>query len=179
MALRSVIENLGPQVTRIDFVGHSLGNIVVRRYVGQASSRPALQVDKRIGRMVMVGPPNQGSQLARLMKDSVAFELIAGVSGTQLSRNWKQLESELGTPKFPFGIIAGGQNGDQLSNPLLAGRDDFTVSVEESKLAGASDMLVLPLFHSTMMLDDRVLSGTARFLEQGYFVSEKSRRPIK
>ncbi len=180
MALRSLIDNLGPKVTEIYFVGHSLGNIVVRRYLADTfNPETGVQGDPRIKRIVMIGPPNQGSAMAQVLKKSFLFHTIAGVSGAELSRTWDQLAPTLATPKVEFGIIAGGQASEKnLSNFVLNGPDDFTVSVEEAKLPGASDFLVRPLLHSTMMHKPVTLNATFSFLENGYFVSAQQRNPI-
>ena len=128
----------------------------------------------------MLGPPNQGSGMARFLKSSMAFKTIAGVSGVQMSRGWGKLEPTLATPGFEFGIIAGGQDDKQdFSNFVLKGKDDFTVSVDETKLAGAHDFLVRPLFHTTMMHQPMVFKATLNFLQNGYFISEKERIPLK
>jgi len=177
-ALGQVIDSLGSDVTEINFVGHSLGNIVVRRYLGDraAAHQP---VDPRIKRMVMLGPPNQGSRMARLLRSSFTFKVIAGASGAELSNSWQQLEPTLATPEFEFAIIAGGQAGQgKLNNLLLTGKDDFTVSVEETKLSGARDFQIRPLIHTTMMKDKSVFQDTHRFFENGYFESESARRPL-
>ncbi len=177
--LHKVIEGFGPAVTEINFAGHSLGNIVVRHYSGDRL-RSTGQLDPRIKRMVMLGPPNQGSRMARLLKNSVAFKLVAGASGAQLASDWSELEKQLATPPFEFGIIAGGHGGDstEFSNFLLPGRDDFTVSEQETMLAGARDFMVEPLVHSTMMHQPNVLKATTTFFDKGHFVSEEKRKPI-
>ena len=176
--LRQLIEGLGDNVDEINFVGHSLGNIVVRHYLGDAM-RSGAGPDPRIKRMVMLGPPNQGSKMARILKHSFLFKTLAGASGGQLSLGWKYLEPKLATPEFQFGIIAGGQADDKdWSNVALKGKDDFTVSVEETKLAGAHDFLIQPWFHSTMMKKVELHTATLKFLEHGYFVSAAQRQPI-
>ena len=89
--LKRVIGELSPNVTEINFVGHSLGNIVVRHYLGDCAKSRELNLDSRIKRMVMIGPPNQGSRMARMLKDSVTFKLVAGASGAELSLGWDDL----------------------------------------------------------------------------------------
>jgi pimeloyl-ACP methyl ester carboxylesterase len=180
VALKSVMESLGPQVTEIDFIGHSLGNIVVRRYLGDNTDpQTGQQGDPRLKRMVMLAPPNQGSKMARILKTSLLFKTIAGVSGSELSQSWDKLEPTLAIPAFEFGIIAGGQeNREDLSNFVLKGKDDFTVSVEETKLAGAHDFLVQPLLHSTMMHQPEVLQASLDFLQKGWFESQQTRSPL-
>lgn len=180
IALKEVVDGLGPNVTEINFIGHSLGNLVVRRYLGDTTN-PATgtQGDSRIKRVVMIGPPNQGSRMARILKSSLLFNTIAGVSGAQLSRGWEKLQPTLATPAMEFGIIAGGQATEKnWSNFVLKGKDDFTVSLDEAKLVGAHDLMVKPLLHSTMMTQPVVLQGALNFFRNGYFESEAKRTPI-
>lgn len=178
-ALRSVIEGLGTEITDIYLVAHSLGNIVIRRYLYDTNNRvTGGHGDPRIRRIVMIGPPNQGSKVARTFKNSQIFRVCAGQSGDQLARNWNELRLKLAVPKVEFGIIAGGQSGESSGNPLIGGKDDYTVSTEETKLAGATDFLVRPLIHGTMMNQPLVLDATARFFRLGYFVSKAQRIPL-
>ena len=177
-ALKKVIESLGPEVTEINFVCHSLGNIVVRRYLAD-EKRNCVKPDPRFNRMVMIGPPNQGSKMARLLKRSFLFNVIAGSCGLELGGNWEKLEPTLAVPEFEFGIIAGGQSSTKnLSNFVLSGKDDFTVSVEETRLVGARDFLIEPLLHSTMMRQPVTMKATLNFLKNGWFVSDEARNPI-
>ena len=84
-SLARVMQSLGPEVTEINFVGHSLGNIVVRHYLADCNSN----VDDRIRRMVMIGPPNNGSKMARVLRRSFLFNVIAGSSGIELGAGWE------------------------------------------------------------------------------------------
>ena len=180
VALKSVIDGLGDQVTDIHLVAHSLGNIVIRRYLHDTTNpQTNRNGDPRIRRIVMLGPPNQGSKVARTFKSSYLFQTIAGKSGDQLARDWGKLSKQLTTPTAEFGIIAGGQQNENYSNFLLEGKDDYTVSVEETKLAGASDFLVHPLLHGTMMNQPIVLEATTRFFKEGYFVTAEKRTPLR
>ena len=180
VALKSVIDGLGNQVTDIYFVAHSLGNIVIRKYLyDTANPQTNRNGDPRIRRIVMLGAPNQGSKVARTFKNSYLFQTIAGKCGDQLGRDWEQLAKQLTTPTAEFGIIAGGQQNENYSNFLLEGKDDYTVSVEETKLAGASDFLVHPLLHGTMMNQPIVLEATTRFFREGCFVSPDKRTPLR
>jgi len=176
--LKSLIDGLGPNVTEINFVGHSLGNIVVRHYLGDQRDAKVVR-DPRIKRMVMLGPPNQGSRMAQIAKDSWLFKKLTGASGLQLGTSWEWVEPRLAIPDFEFGIIAGGQDDEEdWDNFMVEGPDDFTVALDEAKLAGAHDLLVRPLMHSTMMRQPIVLESTLRFLQHGYFVSDEARQPI-
>jgi pimeloyl-ACP methyl ester carboxylesterase len=174
-SLARVLANL-EGIDEIHFVCHSLGNLVVRRYLGEATlPQPRWKTDPRIKRMVMLGPPNNGAELARLFKDNQLFGLVTGPSGKQLSLPAKEAQARLATPPFEFGIIAGSCGDVRGSNPVVAGDDDLIVAVEETRLAGASDFLVVPCWHSTMLRDDHVCQCAARFLKDGYFVAADKR----
>ncbi len=175
-ALQQIIEHL-PQVSEISFLGHSMGSIVVRYYLQMLHEQG--KTDPRFRRMVMLAPPNRGSQFARRLQDYGVYKSLWGVGGQEMSRGWQEIQQKLATPHFEFGIIAGAQDdGSTMNNFLIEGRDDFVVGVEETKLGGAHDFLVRPLIHSTIMYDANVHSAALSFLQHGYFVSEHQRRPI-
>ena len=165
-------------ITELNFVGHSLGNLVVRHYLAD-HTRAELGVhpDRRIKRIVMLGPPNQGAQIAESLAGVGLFHVVAGTSGSQLARQWSDLQEDLATPACEFGILAGGRGGRGY-NPLLDGDNDLIVSVEATRLPGATDFAVLPVIHTLMMDDRTVQQHTLRFLKHGYFVSAQERQPI-
>jgi hypothetical protein len=179
-ALKKVIDRLGPEVTEIHIVAHSMGNLVVRHYLHDNTDKATgQQGDPRIKRMVMLGPPNQGSRLARLLKGSMIFNTVCGPGGAQLSNGWANLESKLATPTFEFGIIAGGDiDGTSYDNILLNGMDDLTVSVAETRLPGANDTLIVPALHGSLMRLELVHIATTGYLKNGFFKSETARQPI-
>ncbi len=169
------LEGIGP----IHFVAHSLGNLVIRHYLADHTrAELGLRPDDRIGRMVMLGPPNQGAQLAEVFAKNRLFNFVAGASASQLAREWDNLEAELVTPAFPFGILAGGRGTSKGYNPWMGQDNDMVVSVETTRLAGAADFAVLPVPHTLMMDDPEVQQYTLRFLERGYFRSDDQRQPI-
>ncbi len=174
-ALAEVIGNL-EGVERVHLVGHSLGNIVVRRYL---SDRGKAGGDRRpsIGRVVMLAPPNQGSATARLLKDSRLFAWVAGASSQDLGGRWQELQTDLATPT-DLGIIAGSTRGGKGSNPLIPGDDDVIVGLDETKLTGARDFLVVNSAHTWIMNHDEVQEATLRFLRDGWFRSEELRHPL-
>jgi len=175
-SLARIIENL-KDVEEIDFVAHSLGNIVVRRYLDSAKS--AAGPDPRIKRMVMLGPPNNGAQLATALDHNLFSREFIGVPGRELAESWPKLSQHLATPQFEFGIIAGGKQDGRGYNPLLSGDNDMVVTVEETRLTGARDFLCVPAIHTLIMDEVAVQEATARFLEHGYFITEDKRQPIE
>jgi len=177
-SLASVLAGL-EGIDEISFVCHSLGNLVVRRYLGEAlQPQPRWQPDPRIKRMVMLGPPNQGAQFAGLFKNNDLYGLLTGPSGKQLARQWEETAKLLATPAFPFGILAGGRGDTHGLNPLVDGDDDLVVSVEETYLAGAADFRRVDCLHGRMMQSPEVREYVVRFLERGYFTTEAERQPL-
>jgi pimeloyl-ACP methyl ester carboxylesterase len=181
-SLARVIDGL-EGIDEIHFVTHSLGSLVVRRYLGESSQpNPRWQPDTRIKRMVMLGPPNQGAQLAHvvaeLLNDNDLARLIAGPSAWQLARQWEETRTLLATPAFEFGVIAGGCGTPSGHNPLLKGDDDLVVTVEETRLPGATDFRIVPARHGHLVSDPLVQQYALSFLTSGCFTSADERQPI-
>lgn len=177
-SLAHVIEGL-EGLDELNFVCHSLGNLVVRRYLGEAERpEPKWRPDPRIKRMVMLGPPNNGAQLAEAFKNNDLLGLFAGPSGKQLGRTWDETQKLLATPTFPFAIVAGGRGAPQGLNPLLNGDNDLIVSVAETQLPGACDFRLVPCWHGGFMNDAGVRQAVANFLAHGCFSTEAERQPI-
>jgi hypothetical protein len=170
-ALESVIDHL-PEVEEIHFVCHSLGNIVVRYYLGTRGHDP------RFRRMVMLAPPNHGSALARWLESNVVFLTVTGKAGQQLAGKWQAIHEKLATPEFEFAIIAGSTADSGIGNPVVGGENDLVVGVPETRLAGARDFWLGHLWHSTLMNNREVQDSVVRFLEHGWLRSEAERQPI-
>lgn len=165
--VRSSLEAIPGQGT-IHLVGHSLGNIVLR----MALSRPL----KRLGRMVMVAPPNQGSFAADALKDLHLYRWIFGPAGQQLSVDNSAFFAALPVPPCPFGIIAGGKGDGEGFNPLLPGDDDGTVRVSETRLDGAADFILLPDTHTLILFDSETARQVVSFLKSGRFEKRTGNR---
>lgn len=178
--LQRVLSSLEQEgVQEIYFVAHSLGNLVIRRYLGIQQTNDSKKVPApEIKRIVMLGPPNQGSKMASMLKRNPLFRMLAGKSGQQIA-SLSELKKEFPTPSCEFAIIAGGRGKEAGRNPVLDGDDDLVVSVEETKLPGARDFLVVPSLHTFIMNDSKAQQATLSFLEHGYFVSEEERKPIE
>lgn len=179
-SLARVVANLPATVERVDFVGHSMGNLVVRHYLGDLAIEPNFDVPRamrRAGRVVMLAPPNAGASLAERFESNPVFRLLWGKSGAEIA-DWETLSPRLAIPRGEFGILAGGMGNRTGRNPLIEGDDDFVVSVDETRLPGATDFLVIPELHAVIMDSDAAQQATYRFLEHGFFRSSESRQPI-
>jgi len=178
-ALAKIIAGLDG-IEEINFVGHSLGNIVVRHYLAdQTDESTGRSPDPRIKRFVMLGPPNHGSIAASSFAENRVFTTVTGKTGQQLGREWAWLESDLATPQCEFGIIAGGLGNEQGFNPLLPGDDDGVVTLESAQLEGATDFKVVPVLHTLLMTNRSVLKHTLSFLDHGHFTSPDQRQALK
>jgi len=164
-------------IEEINFIGHSLGNVVVRHYLKDQETE-GRGVDPRIKRIVMLAPPNNGAKLAEMLHQNQLFQAIAGEPGSELGPGFADLSLRLATPQCEFGIIAGGLGTSRGYNPLLGEDNDMVISVETTRLAGASDFIVLPSIHTYIKDDRKALEYTLRFLDHGYFVSADKRQPI-
>jgi hypothetical protein len=177
-ALDSAVKSL-EGISEINFVAHSLGNLVVRHWLADmAAESRTLPEGQKFGRMVMLTPPNHQPELATtLVKGSLA-QFVAGPAAQQMASGWDVLEPKLATPHFEFGILAGGRGDSRGYNPLLPGDDDAVITVESTRLAGACDFRVLPVMHSTFMNDRKVHEYVIKFLTEGHFETADKRQPI-
>ncbi len=168
--LQTLIESL-IDVEKLSFVVHSMGGLVVRRYLVDHR-------DPRLHRMVMMGTPNSGAELADMLKSNFVFRAIYGPAGQQLVTDPTGPAKSLPTPDFEFGIVAGGKNDDRGFNRLIPGDDDGTVTVASTRLAGAADFLLVPKLHSFLMSDETVIAAVRHFLEHGRFFPDRPPQPI-
>jgi pimeloyl-ACP methyl ester carboxylesterase len=149
----------------IQFVVHSMGGLVVRAYL-------AKHRDPRISRMVMIGVPNLGAEMADLLKQNFLFKTLYGPAGQQLGSDPEGFIAGLPTPDFEFGVLAGARGTLNGYNVLIAGDDDGTVSVACTRLPGATDFVSIPCLHSFLVGNAEAVGYTKHFLKHGCFRKE-------
>lgn len=151
-------------VSTVSIVTHSMGGIVARVLLGRRGAPWRRRL--RVNRLVMIATPNRGSEMATRLGELSAFRAVAGPSLDALRPD--RIDA-VPVPDVPFGIIAGARGDGQGYNPLLRGDDDMTVAVDEVRLDGAEDFLVVNAVHTFLMIHPEVIRATQRYLETGRF----------
>ncbi|WP_439503442.1 esterase/lipase family protein [Methylophaga sp.] len=152
----------GDVLTPLHFVTHSLGGIIVRQLAVEHQ-----QI--KIGRVVMLSPPNQGSEVVDKLGTWGLFEWINGPAGKQLGTTEDAIPNQLGPATFELGIITGNRSINLILSTLIPGPDDGKVSIKNARLDGMQDFLVVEQTHPFIMANDTVQSQTLHFLQNGTF----------
>lgn len=161
--LRPVIHERCPdQTKKIHFVTHSMGGILVRYYL-------QTETPQNLGRVVMLAPPNQGSEIVDWEKRWWIYRRMLGPAGQQLGTDPRSLPLNLGEVNFELGVIAGDRSIEPLHSIFIRGSHDGKVAVERTKVAGMQDFLVLHHTHTFMMQKRDVLQQAEYFLRTGRF----------
>ncbi|UNK57488.1 alpha/beta fold hydrolase [Pseudoxanthomonas daejeonensis] len=157
---------------RIHFVTHSMGGLLLRYYLG---NDPVAG----LGRVVMLGPPNQGSEVADALVGTTLYDRVNGPAGAQLVTGPGGIAARLGPAEFPLGIIAGNEQTafDSVLATRIVGENDGKVAVERAKVDGMADFLVLPVNHTFMVVNDVVIGQVLEFLRHGRFLHEEAATP--
>ncbi len=156
----------------IHFVTHSLGGLLVRYYL---TVRPI----PGLGRVVMLSPPNRGSEAADILHQRAFYQWLNGPAGQQLVTGPEGLAAQLGPVTYPVGVITGNRHAffDAWLAAEIPGEDDGKVAVERARVEGMTDFLVLPYSHPFIMNAHEVIAQTLHFLRHGRFLDQERSLP--
>jgi len=151
---------------KINFVTHSAGGIILRRYLEKNSPL-------QLGRAVMIAPPNHGSEIADFSKKHLTsiYKFIYGPLGRQLGALSDSYINKIlkQSVNFELGIIAGRVSHNPLSLFLIKGPNDGMVSVKSTKVRGMKEHVVLPLSHYFILFSKDTTQRVVSFLKIGKF----------
>ncbi len=146
----------------VHFVTHSLGGILVRYYLEHNEI-------SNLGRVLMLAPPNQGSAVVDSLRHFPGFKAIHGPAGLQLGTREDSIPLMLGPVDYEVGIIAGTKTFNPILSQYLQNPDDGKVSVENTKVQGMTDFVVVPHSHPFIMKSSVVIEQAFSFIETGRF----------
>ena len=146
----------------VHFVTHSMGGILVRSYLAEME-------EPHGGRVVMLSPPAGGSELIDAFEDSPLLRLVLGPAGAELGTDSTDVAGRFGPVRFSLGVITGDRSFNPVTSWIIPGPDDGKVGVDNARVEGAADFLVVPATHTFIMNRTDVAEAVLRFLADGKF----------
>lgn len=162
---KHLTSHIWDRYSKMHFVTHSMGGLVARRYLNKF--RETLNPDK-IGRVVMLGTPNGGSEIADALLRFPPYKWMFGPAGQELSTAAQSANSDAAF--FDIGIIAGTAGWlYPISGLFFKGNHDGRVAVERTKLPDMKDHIVIRSSHTLMIYRRKVHHQILFFLKNGNF----------
>lgn len=164
-----LLENGAADAPRVHFVTHSMGGIVVRLWLRALGD----SLPPNLGRIVMITPPNHGSEVPDRLRGFPPFYWFTGINGERLGTDEDSVPNQLSLGAFPenveLGVIAGNRSANPLFTRWIAGESDGTVSVASTRLDGMRDHIVMPHSHTGILLSRPAAAQAIHFLREGRF----------
>lgn len=152
---------------KIHFIGHSMGCLITRALIKEY--RP-----ENLGRVVMIAPPNHGSEVADYLKGNFIYKILFGPAGQQLITDQSEFKKIFGEVDYELGVIAGDRSVAPVGSLIIPGDDDGRVSVETTRIEGMKDHIILPDNHTFIVRDQETMRQTVHFIRYGHFIRPKA-----
>ena len=162
---RGLAECKARNTSQVHFVTHSMGGILVRQYLSGSD------IDN-LGRVVMLAPPNKGSEVVDQLSNMPGYDFLNGPAGQQLGSGSNSVPNRLGPVDFDLGVIAGTETFNPILSQFLPNPDDGKVSVESTKVEGMCGFVAMPATHTFIMRSDEVIAEVISYLQTGRFQSD-------
>lgn len=168
--IQTLADSIFPQAIRccephchsLHIVAHSMGAILVRYYLQEHP------MDK-LGRVVMLSPPNHGIALIDRFRGCSLFRTFNGPGGMQLGANKDSFVNSLTAPDYQVGILMSTCSINWLASLFIPGKDDGRVSLSSARLSGMQDFKLIPTNHHVIMKKQETIDEVVQFLKQGKF----------
>ena len=169
--LEALAEDIHPAIQRfsdsvdgsLHFVCHSMGGLLARVYI--ARFRP-----DRLGRVVMLGTPNGGSQIADRLRHLGPYRIFFGPAGQQLgTQRDDAIDALLQPVDYSVGVIAGNRSIYPITSAFLPKPHDGRVSVANTRVDGMADHIVIRASHPWLVRHSSAIAQTMSFLRDGKF----------
>jgi pimeloyl-ACP methyl ester carboxylesterase len=169
--LQALVSDIHPSIDQfshtvegpLHVVAHSMGGLLARAYLAKHPPR-------QLGRVLLLGPPNGGSEIADLLKRFRLYRVLFGPAGQQLvTQRDEATRALLVAPTYPVGIISGDRSIDPIAAMLLPHPNDGRVAVASTRLEGMADHIVIGTSHPWLVRHPQAIAQTIAFLRDGRF----------
>lgn len=161
-SIRKRVVEQSEDARTVHFVTHSMGGIILRQ-IQRSAPIP------KLGRVVMLSPPNHGSEVVDKIKGTWYFKSLNGPAGQQLGTAASDFVQQLGPVDFELGVLTGDRSMNWINSLMIPGKDDGKVSVESAKVEGMRAFKVVHATHPMIMKNKAVIQEVIHFLQTGHF----------
>lgn len=161
-SIRERVIKQSKEARSVHFVTHSMGGIILRQIQKNAPI-------PKLGRVVMLSPPNHGSEVVDQIKDTWYFKSLNGPAGQQLGTKTTDFVQQMGPVDFELGVVTGDRSINWMNSLMIPSKDDGKVSVESAKVEGMSAFKVVHATHPMIMKNKAVIQEVIHFLQNGHF----------
>lgn len=171
-SIEAIADIIHPRITafaesipgKMHFVGYSMGGLVIRAYLHRYKPQ-------NLGRVVMIGTPNQGSEVADFLQKKKLYRILYGPASQQLITDQSAFAHHFGAVDYEVGVIAGNRPVDLISSHIIGKANDGKVSIDSTKLSGMKDHVVVPSSHTFFPSSQQAWWQTLAFIKDGQFTS--------